>query len=350
MLLKIFLYPFAALYDGITRFRNHLYDIGHTPSFEFETFVISIGNLSVGGTGKTPMAEYLIRLLTDSKNVTTLSRGYGRKTKGLRFASTHDSAATLGDEPFQFYLKFKEKINVTVAEDRAFAIPHILHEYPDTEIILMDDAYQHRSVRPQLSVLLTDYWNPFYSDMVLPAGRLREARSGAKRADVLVVTKCPPNLDEATRNRIATEAQKYAPGKPVFFGAIKYAAPIPFGKPVELTKQVILVTGIAKAETLIAYVEANFTLIKHFYFTDHHSYTKNDLTKILEVQKKAGAEVCIVTTEKDMTKLIDAQFKDYISSAPWYYLPMESYFLKDGQKFDDFISDSIVNSRLAVRN
>lgn len=349
MLVKIFLFPFAIIYDGITRFRNYLFDINHKPSFEFQTSVISIGNLSVGGTGKTPMAEYLIRLLISSKRIATLSRGYGRRTRGFRFASTEDSAATIGDEPFQFYLKFRNTITVTVGEDRAYAIPQILHQFPETDVILMDDAFQHRWVKPQLSILLTEYTHPFYDDLLLPSGRLRESRAGAKRADAVVVTKCPQDA-EIDFDHIARKCQRYAGNIPVFFSAIKYTEPIFFGKIAVFSSKVILVSGIANTQSLIEHVNRHFTVLKHFDFPDHHVYTKNDLESVIRFRKKAGVEVTILTTEKDMAKLIDEKFCDYVDTEIWYYLPIQSYFLKDGQKFDSFIIDSLAKSQSAVRN
>src|SRR6478609_5114611 len=171
--LRFLLLPFALIYDWITRLRNHLYDIDYKHAIEFDRVVISVGNLNVGGSGKTPMIEYLIRLLTPHSTVATLSRGYGRKTRGFRMATTEDSAKTLGDEPFQFYLKFKDQISVTVGEERALAIPEMLMQTPEIDIILLDDAFQHRPVKPTYSILLTEYSRPFFTDFVLPMGTLR---------------------------------------------------------------------------------------------------------------------------------------------------------------------------------
>src|SRR5271154_1651805 len=156
VIFKLLLYPFAVLYDGITRFRNHLYNIGQKKSFRFQTVVISIGNLNAGGAGKTPMVEYLIRILKPNYKLATLSRGYGRTTHGIRFGSSTENAGTIGDEPFQLFRKFAPEVNVVVGEERALAIPRILYEFPETDIILLDDAFQHRAVEPQLSILLTE--------------------------------------------------------------------------------------------------------------------------------------------------------------------------------------------------
>lgn len=197
--------PFSILYKWGMQLRNHLYDIEHKAVFRFDTKVISVGNLSMGGTGKTPFVEYILRYLIDkgySNKVATLSRGYGRKSKGFRIATDEDSPKTIGDEPFQMYQKFKNEAVISVGEDRVLAIPSLLYEHPDNEIIVLDDAFQHRSVKPNFSVLLTDYNTLFYNDYVLPSGTLRESRKGAKRADVVVVTKCPVKLGKAEQEII----------------------------------------------------------------------------------------------------------------------------------------------------
>ncbi len=334
MLGKIFLFPLAILYDAITRLRNHLFDSGLKPSFEFETMVVSVGNLAVGGTGKTPMTEYLIRLLRTDFKVSTLSRGYGRRTKGFRFASDKDTATTLGDEPFQLYRKFNHQVNVTVGEDRAFAIPNILQQFPETEVILMDDAFQHRFVKPQLSILVSEFNRPFYSDFVMPFGRLREARKGAERADFIVFTKCPEAIEQKDFEVRISESRKYARDKPVFFAGLTYSKPVNFGKTsVKISTKVILVTGIANSNVFQEYVTKNYDVIKHYEFIDHHRYSVNDLRMINEHHNKYP-ESSIVTTEKDMVKLIDSQFVEFISNESWFYIPIELIFLKDGALFD----------------
>ena len=169
-ILRVLLFPFAIIYNVITSLRNRLYDQGVKPSIKFELPVIGVGNLTAGGTGKTPLTEYLIRLLARNYKVATLSRGYGRRTKGFRIAQPTDSAATVGDEPFQFFVKFGDRVKVAVGEERALAIASLLQQYPRTEVILLDDAFQHRRVIPSLNILLTDYHRPFYEDLLLPAG------------------------------------------------------------------------------------------------------------------------------------------------------------------------------------
>ena len=341
MIMRLLLFPLSILYDLITRIRNHLYDIGHKKSFRFETMVVGVGNLSVGGSGKTPMVEYLIRLLLPQHEIATLSRGYGRRTHGLRFAAEGETAATLGDEPFQFLRKFDHEVQVTVCEDRAFAIPNILNQSPLTDVILMDDAFQHRAVDPQLSILLTDYQHPFYNDWLLPAGNLREARTGAHRSDVVVITKCPADTTPEKRAAMEKSVQVYAPGKPVFFASLQYGSPIAFGAEQLRSSEIVLVSGIANSSTLVEYIASHFTLLRHFRYRDHHRYNLTDLQEIHEFCRGLKKPVDIFTTEKDMVKLIDLQFKEAIDSMPWFYLPVQISFLQDGSDFDRVVLQAI---------
>lgn len=335
--LRFLLFPFAALYDLITAVRNRLYDRGYKPAVKFDVPVISVGNLAVGGTGKTPLAEHLIRLLSPEFKIATLSRGYGRKTKGFRIANENDSAATIGDEPFQIYKKFGDQVHVTVGEERAYAIPMLLQNHEDTTAIILDDAYQHRSVIPGLSILLTEYQNPFYNDFLLPVGRLREAKSGAVRADVIVVTKCPDHLSDDEVMEIEGHIHTYAV-KPVFFSKIRYADPVAFGiTEVEFSKNVILVSAIANSHILEEYVRKSFSLIRHFSFRDHYVITESDLNDIEAVLKKQAGDACILTTEKDMVKLKRNELREQVNRLPIFYLPIETEFIRNGKDFDTLV-------------
>jgi tetraacyldisaccharide 4'-kinase len=336
MVLRILLLPFAGLYRMITGLRNRLFDLGLKPSVKFDLPVISVGNLVAGGTGKSPMIEHLVRLLSNKYKVATLSRGYGRKTKGLRIGNSLDNASTLGDEPFQFYRKFNDKIIVSVGEERALAIPNILHVYPETNVVLMDDAFQHRFVRPSFSILLTDFSKPFYKDYLIPAGRLRESRGGADRADVIVVTKCPTQISDDTFMAMEREIRKYT-SKRVFYSKIRYGYPVAFGGHQQTMKEnVILVSGIANPESLVNYVKSGYTLIKHFSFKDHHNYSFKDLEELYQFSK-AHPEASLLTTEKDMVKIDTEQLKQLIVQMPLFYLPIETEFLKDGEDFDEMV-------------
>lgn len=333
--LRFLLFPFAVLYDGITALRNMLYDRNYKPSTRFDIPVISVGNLAVGGTGKTPMVEYLIRLLKPEYKIATLSRGYGRKTKGFRIAGATDTAATVGDEPFQIYKKFTPDVQVVVGEERAYAIPMLLQEFEDTRTVIMDDAYQHRSVVPGLSILLTEYSHPFFHDYVLPAGRLRESKSGAKRADAIVVTKCPSHLSDDEAMEFERNIRQYS-DKPVFFSKIRYGEPVCFGKPgSKFSSHVILLTAIANPHILEGYVRKNFLLEKHFSFRDHYAFTEGDLHEVETMANKyPDGMVCILTTEKDKVKLARTELQLYLSRLPFFYLPIETEFIRNGKDFD----------------
>ncbi len=342
--LRVLLFPFAVIFRIATGVRNHLYAIGHKKSFRFEVPVINVGNLNIGGSGKTPAIEYLVRLLKDKYQIATLSRGYGRRTRGFRFANEKDSASTLGDEPYQFFLNFGKDVKVVVGEDRAFAIPNILYEHPDTSVILLDDAYQHRRVSPHFNILLTDCEQPFYDDFLLPMGRLREARTEASRADVVVVTKCRETISLETQDGIRESVKRYAGDKPVFFSSIQYGQPKAFrSSNLAPAMKVILVTGIAKPEPLEEYVRMNFDLIRHFRFKDHHLYSIGDLNKLHNFASDQGEPVSLLTTEKDMVRLLDQKFAEHLKHFGWFYLPIEMKFIKNGAEFDKLVINAIEN-------
>ncbi len=340
ILLRILLFPFSLLYYLITQIRNRLYDLKFTPSVKFDLPVICVGNLTVGGTGKTPMIEHLIRMLQNNYKVATLSRGYARQTKGIIIAAASDNARTLGDEPFQFYSKFGKRITVAVGEERALAIPTILQEHPETQIILLDDGFQHRKVTPGFSVLLTDYFRPFYKDFLLPSGRLRESRGSANRADVIVVTKCPLEISEDEMISIEKSIRNYAE-KPVFFTNIRYGRPTPFlNTSSSPTQEVVLVTGIGNPKPLVTFVKQNYTLLKHIAFNDHHTYTEHDIESLI-VLRNGNANLSFITTEKDKVKLDVPQFQDLVKGLPLFYIPIEVDFIKGGKDFDEIVLNMV---------
>jgi len=335
--LTIILYPFSILFDAVTSIRNRLYDSGVRPSARFEVPLIGVGNLSVGGTGKTPMIEYLIRLLGDQFKVATLSRGYGRKTKGMIIASEKENAVTIGDEPMQFYNKFGRKAVVAVGEERVLAIPYILDQHPDVNLILLDDAFQHRRVQPSFQILLTDYHNLFVNDYLLPAGRLRESKSGASRADVIVVTKCPPTISDDEMIAIESSIRRYS-RKAVFFTKICYGNVLPYSsvspyKP----EKVILVSGIANPQPMEEYLAKNYRVVRRYNFPDHHAYSAGDLQNICEAA--AREQAAVITTEKDLVKMDAGIFMKM--SVFLYYLPIEIEFLKNGKEFDEMVLNAV---------
>lgn len=343
-LVRILLFPFAVLFDGLTRLRNLLFELGLKPSASFDIPLISVGNLSVGGTGKTPMVEHLIRLLVARGfSMATLSRGYGRTTKGMRLANSSDTSASLGDEPFQLFQKFKQHAIISVCEERAVAIPFLVDQYPELQAIVLDDAFQHRAVKPGFSMVLTDYASPFYKDFLMPSGRLREARKGSERADLIVVTKCPEHIGEEEMMTMEHEIRKYA-HRPVFFTTIRYGTPDPFGQESALEKRIVLVSGLANASTLEQYAKSQFTVVKHFNFRDHHPYSKEDVQAMVALARQQQAQ--ILTTEKDRAKLELVIHPE--DQSLFYSLPIEIAFVKGGSDFDALVLDYVQKAQSAI--
>ncbi|MDH5608988.1 MAG: tetraacyldisaccharide 4'-kinase [Cyclobacteriaceae bacterium] len=335
---QFILFPFAILYDWITRWRNQWYDRGIFPSFEFDANVISVGNLSAGGTGKTPMVEYLTRyFLKQERNVAVLSRGYGRKTSGFRFATAQDTARTLGDEPLAYFQQFGKKAVVAVGEERVLAIPEILGAYPENEVIVLDDAFQHRPVQPGFSILLTTFDRPFYTDFVLPSGRLRENRSGVSRADVVVVTKCPQTMTHEQQQEIRQKIQALHAGMPVCFAGLKYQQLVPFfdGGKSERTK-VLAVSALANDRLFLEFLQGEYTVVEHLSFADHHPFRERDVSRMVQWMEREGA--MLVCTQKDAVKLSEFPvLKNY----PCFYLPVEVVFLQGEEKFLDLMESSL---------
>ena len=302
---RIFLYPIALLYGAIVWLRNRMYDAKFFTSIEFSVPVITVGNLSTGGTGKTPHVEYLIRLLQYRFKPATMSRGYKRHTQGFLLADAQTNALRIGDEPMQYHIKFPELV-VSVAEERMIGIPALLQRRPDVDVIVLDDAYQHRSVKAGMNILITDYSRPFYTDHILPFGSLRESRNAYKRANIIIVSKCPPNL--ATDQAKAIE-EKIAPiaGQQVFFSCIHYDYPFDFvtNEAVNLKdKNIILVCGIARPEPLVAYLKQNAADVHTLTYPDHHYFVTDNLEEMKAAYNNWDApNKIIVTTEKDAARL-----------------------------------------------
>lgn len=297
-IIRTLLFPVVPIYFSVTWLRNVLYDAGIKKSKSYNFPVICVGNISAGGTGKTPMVEYLIRLLKDEKQIATLSRGYGRKTKGFVLANTSASANSIGDEPFQFYNKFKNEIAVAVDENRQRGISKLQSSNKDLELILLDDAYQHRKVKAGFNILLTTYANPYFNDIVLPTGNLREPRTGAKRANLIVVTKCPDNLTDEAKAAIVKNINPEA-HQTVFFSTIGYSKTIQSStKEVDLNSlsNFTLVTGIANAKPLVSFLKNKGLQFSHLEYKDHYHFSKKDVEVIAKND-------CILTTEKDYMRL-----------------------------------------------
>lgn len=331
------LYPFSLMYDGVTRLRNHLYELEMKKSVAFTPVIISVGNLSVGGTGKTPMIEYLLELLHKNYQLATLSRGYGRRTRGFRMAGPEDSALTIGDEPYQLYQAWKDKAVVAVGEERAMAIPEILFAHPEVEVILLDDAFQHRAVIRDYNLLLTTWQRPFFKDTVLPGGRLRETRKGAARASAIVVTKCPEQAAERELMEYRKEIARYAGEKiPVFFSCLAYGDPQPFEKKIldepEKPEKVVLVSGLASAALLEKEVNRRFRLVQHFQYPDHHIYKAEELEQAVSVARQQEG-TSLLTTTKDAAKWQEPSLKKLLEEVSVYTLPVRHRFMAEEETF-----------------
>ena len=326
--LAFLLYPFAVLYDGVTTIRNWCYDRGLFKVTKSPIQSILVGNLSVGGTGKTPMVEYLIELLNDSQSLATLSRGYGRKTKGYIQANSTSSPSQLGDEPFQIYQKFGQEITVHVCENRLEGILQIQANAPSTSLLLLDDAFQHRRITSDLAVVLTTYDKPFTRDFLLPMGRLRESRSGAARADVIIVTKCPENLNSEQKNTLRKEIQNYTQkNTPVLFSRIGYVAPYALIDHAKWSDQVILASGIAEDSSLENYISRTYDLIEKISFGDHHDFSKSDLDAISKLWRKhQDQNPVILVTEKDAEKVKSLLKEGFPPEIPIFVQPIKIQF------------------------
>jgi tetraacyldisaccharide 4'-kinase len=335
-LLRKILFPFAVLYGMITGIRNYLFDRGILKSYTFNVPIIAVGNLSVGGTGKTPQIEYLIRLLSENFSVATLSRGYKRKSEGFLLADASSNAEILGDEPFQFFTKFKN-IQVAVDADRKNGIQQLLSQTQKPEVILLDDAYQHRKVKAGFYILLTSYGELYSDDFMLPTGNLRESRSGTKRANIIIVTKCPANLSATERNSIKNRLE-IAGNQKLYFTNIEFDEFIYSEKGVRKVKDIantdkLLVAGIAKPQSFFGYLQAANDVC--MVFPDHHHFSEKD---ILDIKNKSFRKI-IITTEKDYMRL-----QGRIPSDQLFYLPIKSQFLEGDEQFRKTIMNYVGTS------
>jgi tetraacyldisaccharide 4'-kinase len=345
--LRIIAFPLSILYGIITAIRNKLFDLGLLKSRQFDVPVISVGNLCVGGSGKTPHIEYLIRLLKPQLYIATLSRGYGRKTSGFLLSDTQSTSKDIGDEPLQFKKKFSG-LRVAVDSDRINGIEKLMTEFPSLQAILLDDAYQHRSVKPGISILLTDFSKLYINDFVVPTGGLREFRSGANRADIIIISKCPPILLPIERKRLISEI-KPKPYQKVYFSFIRYGDLVPvFGESiVPLSKEyyferyytILLLTGIANTKPLEYYLKGKAKNVVPARYPDHHDFSAADLINVKKIfDNIASANKIIVTTEKDAMRLRSPENAEALKDLPIFYMPIEIDFHdKDKEQFNEQI-------------
>jgi tetraacyldisaccharide 4'-kinase len=330
------LFPFSILYSAIASIRNYCYDNGLLKSYTFNLPIIAVGNLSVGGTGKTPQIEYLIRLLSDKYKVATLSRGYKRKSSVFILADANSNAEIIGDEPYQYYRKFPN-IQVAVDADRKNGIEQLLSNSSKQDVILLDDAYQHRRVKAGFYILLTSYNELYSDDFQLPTGNLRENRSGAKRANVIIVTKCPSDLSKQEQENIKSKLA-ISDYQALFFSTIKFDEYVYSENEKKLVSEILnieklLLAGIAKPQTFFAHLQSNKETC--LTFPDHHQFTENDLQ---EIKNKAQNNI-IITTEKDFVRLRGSLPKEQL-----FYLPIKTKFLFEGDNFDKIITNYVESS------
>ncbi len=346
---KLLLLPLSLLYDFIVRVRNKMFDLNILKSVSFDIPVISVGNISVGGTGKTPHAEYIIKNLYQKYNIALLSRGYGRKTKGFILADENTGVEQIGDEPTQIYKKFKQ-IVVAVSEDRVKGIKQLLAKFQLNAIIL-DDAYQHRYVKPGMNILLVSYNNLISKDSMLPAGDLREPVKGVKRAHIVFVTKVPENISPIERKIVEKELNLY-PYQSLYFTTIKYSKPISLfnnDESVDLSgKDILLVTAIANTDSIKNYLEKYSKSLTELKYKDHHFWTEKDFMQIKRSFEQINSDnKIIITTEKDAVRFVDNKNITILQKLPVFYLPIEVKFiaLHDEQKFLKQLFDYVEKNR-----
>lgn len=343
-LLRYVSLPIAILYGLVVALRNKMYDAGFFTSIEFSLPVICVGNITVGGTGKSPHIEYLIELLQSHYQLATLSRGYKRHSRGFKIADSTSNAKQIGDEPFQFKSKYPN-IEVCVAEERMTAIPQLLQKKQHVQVILLDDAFQHRTVRAGMNILLTDYQRLFTRDHIMPFGLLRESPKAANRAQIIIVTKCPSELSHIEKQKLIDEI-KPTEHQAIFFSSIQYTNLYPlstFTRGINSDTEILLVCGIANPKPLIEKLEKEFKKIYQLTFNDHHYFTFDDIDEMNEAfQHISTSNKIIITTEKDAARLMLLQDKLTEYELPIYVQPIGIDFLFDeGDRFNEKINSFI---------
>ncbi len=330
----ILLWPLSLVYKFIGDIRNFMYENGLLKSKEYDLPIISVGNISVGGTGKTPHVEYVIRMLKDDFKTAMLSRGYKRKTKGFRIVEPDDDYTLCGDEPLQVKRKFKDVV-VAVCENRNKGVEKLRELYPDLNLIILDDAFQHRRINPGLHILLINYNYPISSDYVMPLGRLRESKSNVHRAHLLVYTNCPPKLTPMDR-RIMTKEVGVLPYQHLSFTKVIYENPLSVfknNKKLDYTRlkdcNVLAVTGIAHPENFVEMLMEKSKGVVHLSYSDHHNFSSADVQKIKKTFAEMSGPKVIVVTEKDGVRLRTSKFTDDELKPYMYYIPIEIDLLCD---------------------
>lgn len=352
------LIPLSWLYGIGVGFRNQLFNIGLLKQHDYDIPIISVGNITVGGAGKTPHVEYLIRLLKDKVKVAVLSRGYKRKTHGYVLANDSSTVTDIGDEPYQMKQKYQD-VHIAVDKKRVDGIAHITGdaETNDTDVILLDDAFQHRYVKPGINILLVDYHRLIIYDKLLPAGRLREPQSGKNRADIVIITKCPKDL-KPMEFRVLTKAMNLYPYQSLYFTTIEYESLTPLFAKEKSTiekealedKHVMLITGIASPKQIIIDLKPHVKEMTTLAFSDHHQFKSKDIMKINETFNAIKGEKIIVTTEKDATRLEQLEGLSEEAKQNLYVLPIKvKFMINQEEEFNDKIIDYVrKNSRNSI--
>jgi len=325
--LSFLLFPFSFIFGAIATLRRKAFQKGWLHSKTFTIPTICVGNLRVGGTGKTPHVEYIARFLYQNHQIAMLSRGYGRKTKGYIHAneSSNLSSEIIGDEPMQYVNKFPNA-EVAVCEKRKKGIENLLNKNPELKVVILDDAYQHLAVNYSVKILLTEYHRPFFEDYPLPYGRLRECRSASKYADIIIVTKCPENLTKEQKAHFLQKLKR-KPHQEVFFTKIEYKQKAESNE----NLMILLLTGIANPTPLVQYLKTQYHKIHQLHFPDHHAFTNKDIEKIIRLKEKLGGENCtIITTEKDAVRL-----QAFKNMPKYHVIPIEIVFLENETIFKE---------------
>lgn len=342
MFRSIILFPFTLIYGLIINIRNYLYDNKYLRSTKFTFPIICIGNISTGGTGKTPHTNYLINLLKNEYNIAVLSRGYNRKTNGYLEVDTNSKAIDVGDEPLFYKWKHKDTIKVAVCEDRVFGVSQLASDVGIEMVYLLDDAFQHRNIKAGINIVLSDFNRIFTKDLLLPSGNLRESKKGIKRADIIIITKCPSPITSEEKQSLIRDIKPES-YQHIFFSSMKYKEiyPLLIDRKIdtESETEVILVCGISNPKYIILELSKRFKNVYNRTFSDHYNYKKEDINSIIRTYKNLeNKNKVIITTEKDATRLFaykDDFLKENINI---YCLPIEVEFdLEDKKQFDKAI-------------
>lgn len=333
--------PLAMLFKAVTAIRNKCYDNGIVKSVSFPVPVISVGNITVGGTGKTPHTEYIVSLLRDMDGISVLSRGYGRCSTGFVLADETTDSTRIGDEPYQIHSHFPD-ITVAVDEDRVHGI-RLLNANGNAGAVILDDAFQHRRVRPSLNILLVNWNRNIMHDRLMPAGRLREPASGRSRADIIIVTKCPAGISTAQMDAMTAELA-VSPEQKVFFSTFTYGDIVPFSEScVQKSPDrapVLSLSGIASPEQMNAHLAGLTDRLEQLTYPDHHRFDNSDIDSIIKKVESMGVDAVIVTTEKDAARLKSLDMPEELRKRI-YVLPVKVKFIRGGQEFDRLVTEHV---------